>query len=209
MKNSYYGVETSGKKIVFLIDVSGSMTGRNEGNVSDKLRAEAASRVGSKIGSMIGGSVGNLVSSQINEQTTKLASAKRELKPAIMGLDAMTSFTVLTFSDTVKNWKGTLTPATDSTKALGYAYVSNLDTEGGTKALSGLRTAFSVQGVDTIFFLSDGQPSDASPDEIIRQVGKMNKNKKVKLHTIGLGDDKNAQFMKELADDNGGKYIEG
>jgi hypothetical protein len=208
-KDTYYGIQTSGKKIVFVIDVSGSMEGRNEGNVSDKLRSAAMGQVGDTLGRKIGGRLGGALSSGVKSETTKLASAKRELKPAIMGLDETTSFTILVFSDKVTNWKDEVVIATDGNKGVGYAYVSQLSSNGGTSALAALKKAFTVKGVDTVFFLSDGQPSDAGTDKILSEVDKINKKKRVTIHAIGLGDDKDEKFMKALAEDNGGKYIEG
>ncbi|TAL36128.1 MAG: VWA domain-containing protein [Spirochaetes bacterium] len=209
VSDSYYGVKTGGKNIVFVIDISGSMEGRAEGNISDQLRAQAAERLAGKVGSMIGGRIGGYVSSGIASETTKLASAKRELKPAIMGLNETTRFTIVTFSDGVATWKDDLTVATKSDKAIGYAFVMNLSTQGGTSAMAGIARAFMVPGVDTIFFLSDGYPSDAGGDQIVEAVKAMNQGRGIQVNTIGLGDDKDEKFLKKLAKENGGKYIEG
>ncbi|HOP61993.1 MAG TPA: VWA domain-containing protein [Spirochaetota bacterium] len=205
----YYGVETQGKNIVFLIDISGSMEGRNEGNVSDKLRAQAMSKAGSTIGNKIGGFGGSLVSSAIQKNTTKLASAKRELEPAIRGLDVSTKFTVITFSDKAASWKDSLQSSETSSQLSSIAFIERLSANGGTSALKGLKKAFSVKGVDTIFFLSDGFPSDASSSKILKEVSKMNKRKSITIHSIGLGDNKDEDFMKELAEQNNGFYKEG
>ena len=205
----YYGVETSGKNIVFLIDVSGSMEGRNEGNVTDKLRAQAMSRAGSEIGNKIGGLTGRLVSSAIQKESTKLASAKRELEPAIRGLDPTTRFTIVTFSDKTDLWKDNLQDSGTSSQISSIAYIERLSATGGTSALKGLKRAFFVKGVDTIFFLSDGYPSDAGSSKILDEVRKINSKRNIVIHSIGLGDDKDEQFMKDLADQNGGSYKEG
>ncbi len=207
--DNYYGVKTASKNIVFLIDISGSMEGKNEGNVTDRLRAQALERAGSSVGSMIGGRMGSFVSSSIRKESTKLASAKRELKPAIMGLDEHTRFTVLTFSDNVDAWNDTLQTATGTSRASGYAFIQGLEANGGTSALRGLKHAFTIQGVDTIFFLSDGYPSDASSSRILKEVQKLNRSRNVVIHAIGLGDNKDEAFMRALAAENGGKYVEG
>ncbi len=208
--DKYYGIETSGKNIVFLIDISGSMEGKNEGNVTDKLRAQAISKASNTTRNVLGNNiVGNLAASSIDKQATKLGSAKRELKPAITGLSENTKFTVVTFSDKAEFWKPELQIADTKTKTLGYAFVDRLESQGGTSALKGLNAAFSVKGVDTIFFLSDGYPSDGNKESILKEVDKLNKNKKVIIHSIGLGDDKDEDFMKGLAADNNGFYKEG
>ena len=203
-----YGFNTLDKDIIFLVDTSGSMEGKNEGNVTDKLRAEAMDRTGDKVGDMIGGKVGGLVSGQMKKESTKLASAKRELLPAIRGLQATTNFTVITFSSKVDMWKKNLVPATEKNKSLAMAYVKNLSASGGTSAMAGLTSSFSLSGADIIFFLSDGHPSDAGADTIIKRVDSLNTKGKVSIYSIGLGDDKDEAFMKELADKNNGKYVE-
>jgi len=209
VSDSYYGVKTEGRNIVFIIDISGSMEGRAEGNITDQLRAQAAERLAGKVGSMIGGRIGGMVSSGIASEATKLASAKRELKPAIMGLGETTKFTIVTFSDAVGTWKDDLQPTAKSDKAQAYAFVMNLSTQGGTNALAGIQRAFMIPGVDTIFFLSDGYPSDAGGDQIVEAVKAMNQGRSIQVNTIGLGDDKDEKFLKRLAKENGGKYIEG
>ncbi len=206
--DTYYGVNTLDKNIIFLVDISGSMEGKNEGNVTDKLRAEAMGRAGDKVGDMIGGKVGGLVSGQVKKESTKLASAKRELLPAIRGLQPATNFTVITFSSKVDMWKTMLVPATDKNKSLAMAYVKKLSASGGTNAMAGLKRSFSVDGADIIFFLSDGHPSDARPAAIIKNVDKLNSAGKVSIYSIGLGDDKDEAFMEELAHENNGKYVE-
>ncbi len=205
----YYGISTTGKNIVFVIDISGSMEGRNEGNISDKLRAQAMDRAGSKVGSFIGGKMGSFVSSGIKKNTTKLASAKRELGPALRGLSPDVKFTIITFSDKADYWEKNLQSSTTSSKTRASAFLERLSATGGTAALKGLQAAFSVRGADTIFFLSDGFPSDAGSSKILNEVSKLNRSKKIKIHSIGLGDNKDENFLKSLASENNVNYEEG
>jgi len=207
--NDYYGISTSGKNIVFAIDIPGSMEGLNEGDVSDKLRAEAMNKAGSKVGSFIGGRMGSFVSSSIKKNTTKLASPKRELGPAARGLSADSRFTIITFSDKAEFWENNLQNYTGSSKTRASASLERLSTTGGTAALKGLKAAFPVRVVDTIFFLPDGFPSDASSSRILREVSRLNRSKKITIHSIGLGDNKNDNFLKSLTDENSGNYEEG
>jgi len=206
--DTYYGVNTLDKDIIFLVDISGSMEGKNEGNVTDKLRAEAMDRAGDKVGNMIGGKVGGLVAGQMKKESTKLASAKRELLPAIRGLQPSTNFTVITFSSKVNMWKNSLVPASEKNKSLAMAFVKKLSATGGTNAMAGLNQSFTLSGADIIFFLSDGHPSDARPDDILKRVDILNSKRDVAIYSIGLGDDKDEVFMKNLADENNGKYVE-
>ncbi|MBI3098673.1 MAG: HEAT repeat domain-containing protein [Planctomycetes bacterium] len=66
--------------------------------------------------------------------------------------------------------------------------------------------------VDTIFVLSDGLPTAGEitdGEQIIRGLRAMNKLKKITIHTVVVGQDsKNSQFMKRLATENGGQFVD-
>lgn len=66
--------------------------------------------------------------------------------------------------------------------------------------------------VDTVFVLSDGLPTAGEvtdPGMIIRGVRAMNKLKKITIHTIVVGQDsKNSDFMRRLATENGGQFVD-
>jgi hypothetical protein len=95
--------------------------------------------------------------------------------------------------------------------------------KGKTNAFDALRVALGVEDLrradatyakveaDTLFFLSDGRPTAGlytDPDDILREVRKLNELRKVVIHTIGIGEfDKD--FMKRLAAENGpGKFVD-
>ena len=64
--------------------------------------------------------------------------------------------------------------------------------------------------VDTIYFLSDGSPTVGKvidQDEIRAEVKKANKVRKIVIHTIAIGDFRK-NFMKSLAKENGGVYVD-
>src|SRR3954466_11025562 len=87
---TFYGLKTSGQKVVFVIDISGSMEGKNEGTIQDRVTGMAVQTGGNAIGSAIGGTVGAFVGQQSASEVTKLGGAKRELIPAIQGLPEST-----------------------------------------------------------------------------------------------------------------------
>ena len=66
--------------------------------------------------------------------------------------------------------------------------------------------------VDEIFVLSDGQPSDGvltETEDILRVVGQINKIRKVRIHTVfaGSGSGASARFMRQLAEQNDGRFV--
>jgi uncharacterized protein YegL len=204
---TFYGLKTEGQKVLFVVDVSGSMEGKDEGNLTDRVVAQATQTGGQAVGGAIGGSVGSFIGSQTASEATKLGGAKRELIPALQGLPESASFSIITFGNDTKEWYRGMVPATGTNRNLAVAFVKSLEANGGTPASQALAKAFEQKDASLIFFVSDGQPTDGSPDQILGQVGSLNSTHLVKISTVGLGDDQDAQFLDKLAIQNGGRYV--
>lgn len=205
---TFYGLKTEGQKVLFLVDVSGSMEGKDEGNLTDRVVAQAAATGGEAIGGAIGGEVGSFIGAQTASEATKLGGAKRELIPALQGLPESSTFSIITFGDQTQEWYQGMVPATATNRNLAIAFVKQLEATGGTPASQALETAFQQQDTNLIFFLSDGQPTDGSPDQILQQVGGLNGQRHIRISTVGLGDDQDASFLAALAKQNGGEYVQ-
>lgn len=219
----YYGIDTStSKRIVYLIDISGSMEGKAETDLQGNIVSSAGAVASKAVGNMIGGSLGNMVSKQTNKQMTKLAKARKELIPSIRGLSEDTYFTIIVFENQVKKWRKELVQASSANKALATTYIEKLESGGGTNISDALEEAFILAGtgatdssanlnVETVFLLSDGEPTAGkitSPEKIISKSDDWNSAKRVKIYTIGLGEDCDKEFMKELANKNNGSFID-
>ena len=79
---------------------------------------------------------------------------------------------------------------------------------GGTNLYDGLALALADEEVDTIFLLSDGVPgvgTYVAKDDILRAVKRLNQTKRVAIHAVSIGRD--SALMRELAEENGGKYV--
>jgi hypothetical protein len=76
----------------------------------------------------------------------------------------------------------------------------------------GLRTGekgYTVD-IDTIFFLSDGRPTVGDfvdPDDILREILAANELRKVKIHTIAIGEFQK-DFMRKIAERTGGVFVD-
>lgn len=205
---SYYGIETDGKGVVFVLDISGSMEGKDEGSIKDQVTGVAVETGGDAIGDAVGGTFGSAISGAAKSEATKLGSAKRELIPAVRGLSDSSSFTILTFGAEIGGWKSGLVGATDINKTAATAYLKGLESGGGTPAREALESAFAVPGREVIFFVSDGQPTDASAAQILDRIRQLNPGGNIVVNTIGLGDDQDKDFLRKLAEQNGGTYRE-
>jgi uncharacterized protein YegL len=204
---TFYGLKTSGQKVVFVVDISGSMEGKNEGTIQDRVTGMAVQASGSAIGNAIGGSLGSFVGQQTTSEVTKLGGAKRELIPAIQGLPDTTSFSIITFGNDVKPWLLGMSAADTKNRNIAAAFVKDLEANGGTPARRALEEAFKYPDATLIFFVSDGQPTDSNAADILNRVRELNAQRHVVVSTVGLGGDQDERFLTQLATENGGRYV--
>lgn len=183
----FYGIRTSSKRVVFCLDVSGSMewslAGQNE------------------------------------KGPPRLDKAKEELVKALNGLPEDARFAIVVYSTDVRAWKKNLEPASPKNKASARKFVEDLKPEGATNVFDALAAAMEIAappakgrepGADTIFFMTDGQPTHGKvidPHQILDEVTRRNRVLGVTLHTVGVSKDQNAAFLLNLAKRNGGRYV--
>ncbi len=221
---TFGGIPTTSTKVLFIIDVSGSM----EDLVLDTARFQ-------------GGQYENFM---------KLTIVKTELLNTIDGLGPNVEFNVVSFATDVKPFKKFLVPANIVNKTAAKSWVKNLRPIGGSEAqalagaglggsanleagktntFAALMFPFGIDPeepppsspqtgskaslknkIDTVFFLSDGRPSVGKlvdTDEIRKAVVELNQDYKMVFHTIAIGEFHKA-FLKSLAEENGGVFVD-
>jgi HEAT repeat protein len=174
----FFGVKIESHDVVFVVDVSGSMA---EQLVSTQLEGKPA---------------------------TRMEVVKRELVKCLEGLDASALFNLVTFNASVMHWKEGVVALDEKTRKEAVAYVEHLGSRGGTNLYDALELAFSDPRVDTIFLLTDGEPTSGNVVDLqfIREhVARWNQTRHVKLNCIGVGAD--FPLLEWLAADAGGTYV--
>ena len=211
----FYGIPTNSDRICYIIDVSGSM----------KKKVEEWKRITI---------TGRKQTEEAVMGKTRMDVAKNELKRAIYNLNSKKRFTIIFFSNKVQAWKAEPVYATRANK---QAAIKDTDVQapaGSTYTLGALREAFAIAGIlgggkaaktgksgelgiDTIFLLSDGAPTNNSlesvklmdPEVILNQVKQWNKDAGVTIHTIAVHTTPaGTYFLKQLAAQNGGMFRE-
>lgn len=139
----------------------------------------------------------------------RIAAAKRELLAAVEALPASTEFDVVAYNSGVHPWQPKLVKADDETKKLLSRAVASQPAGGTTSSHAALQAAFKLEP-EAIYFLSDGNPTDATPPQILTDITKLNREKRISLHTIGIGTAFGApvfgEFMQALSDANLGEF---
>lgn len=175
----FFGIRIESHRVVFIIDVSGSMQAPTRGRYVDE------------------------------PGKPRIEVAKKELAKAIEALEDNSLFNILPFSNGVEAWiEDGIEASKESTREDALEYVSRLGPFGGTNLFGSLEAAFEDEDVDTIFVLSDGEPSvgDIIDPQIIREtVMEMNETRNVVIHAVSVGLD--LDVLRGLAEDSGGTYV--
>ncbi len=183
------------KRIMFVIDTSGSMEEQDPA-----------------VGDSPGGK--------------RIERVKSELIRVVKELKSDVQFNIVAYSHQIKFWKDPkkagLQKATPEGKADAIKFVSALKADGATHTDEALVKAFESIEINTIVLLSDGAPTKYNaqtnqmepnpPEKILEQVKGLNRLRGVKIHTFCFkvfekmgGAEPLLDFMKRLAEENGGK----
>ncbi|MEE2938774.1 MAG: HEAT repeat domain-containing protein [Planctomycetota bacterium] len=175
----FFGIRIESHRVAFVIDVSGSMQEPTRGRYVDE------------------------------PGKPRIEVAKAELSKAIEALEENALFLVLPVSAGVETWiPDGVEECRECSSVADLEYVSRLGPFGGTNLFGGLEAAFEDQDVDTIFVLSDGEPSvgDIIDPQLIREaIEEMNATRNVVIHAVSVGLD--LEILRWLAEDTGGTYV--
>ena len=218
---TFYGIPVESKSIIFVLDRSGSMM---EPSDWDDSKEAVASGGGPSTGPDI---------KKIGDR--KIDIARWQLKKAIAQLPDGTEFNILFFTHEVVNLSERMLKVSASTRKQAFDWIDKLEPFGGTNPFDALERALAYvaggitgeklqkSGVDTVCLVTDGLPTAgqvADPTEIVERIKTLNKNRKVKIHTVGVFSvskgaaavqetkdrELGLKFLKQLAEDSGGKF---
>lgn len=144
----------------------------------------------------------------------KMGQACKALKRCLLQLRGVDRFSILTFSNTVRQWKdGSLLFAAKDNVVGASQWVDEITATGGTNISEALTravqlpsntegaTSSSENRLRTVIFLTDGQPTvgDVNPESILKTLTKTNLSN-LRLFTFGVGNDVNTQLLDAMAD---------
>ena len=179
VKNDFFGIKIISHKVIFIIDVSGSM--------ADGLANEYQGKPGQ----------------------SRIDVAKAELLKCVGGLDPAAFFNVITFSSGVDKWlDGGLAAASQKNRDDAKLYIEKVGIGGGTNLYDAVKLAFEDKDVDTIFVLSDGEPNQgevSDPVMIREHVKAWNEHRGIVINTIQVAGQ--FEILDWLAEDSGGTHV--
>lgn len=201
----FFGIPIRGSRVLFVVDTSGSMAQGWRGAESGRAR----------------------------EGEQKIDVAKRELLAAVARLTSDCSFNLVWFGNGSEAWQRDMVPATDKNKQRFEKAVEDLRPDGGTNLWQGVRDGLKLESLvhgtrygatyDQLFILSDGMPTLGEvrdPKEILLLLGETNRYSRVRIDTVYIAGEprqerrdtdragmSGAEFMKRLAEENGGVSV--
>lgn len=191
---NFFGLRSQVKTIVFVFDVSGSMIMGNKSAASyEKVEDEIIKVIQSLTPGTKFGLVG--FAKEADAYRQEPVDARQEEKAnAISWLKSM-------------NPAGALRGLKPGEKPSFKEYKNGRHQ--GTRADLGLERAFKMKP-DTIFFVSDGEPSGTTPAEVYKQVEEAQRNltKPATVNAVAFLADSGQKFMKALAEKNQGVFRE-
>lgn len=142
-----------------------------------------------------------------DKKYTRLAAAKEQLVKVLGDLPADCRCNLISYETKVHPlWEG-LRKVGDDNRKLALDAVAQLGFGGGTNIFDALDTAFRDPDVDTVYLLTDGQPTVGAlidPQDILDEVARMNRRRQIVIHCISVGLD--SDLLKRLASGSGGVY---
>jgi hypothetical protein len=183
----FYGIRSSSKRVVFCLDVSGSMEWSLEGRDGkgpprlDKAKQELVHALNG---------LSEDAQFTIVVYSTDVRTWKKSLEPA-----------------SPKN-KASARKFVEELKPEGATNI--FDALVASMEIAAPPAKGREPGADTIFFMTDGQPTHGKvidAHQILDEVTRRNRALGVTLHTVGVSKEQNSAFLLNLAKRNGGRYV--
>lgn len=226
---NYYGIELTASRNVFVIDMSLSMLDPYKGKRPD---AGQFSIVIS--GSKDDPAKRKRLTLDFSKIKTNWDLAREQLIFTLRMLDSSTMFTIILYNSKVKYWKRNLVAASPEAVDQAISYLRKIKPDEETNMFEALEKAFLAggsgndplsarmlkDGVDAIFFLSDGAPTVGKyvyersanilertwDKKLLAAIDDWNRIRKVQINTVGMGDTSES-LMGGLARSSDGKYV--
>jgi len=202
---SFFGVSTDSERVLFVLDVSGSM----EFSMVPKQNPTDDPALPRDMPG--------------KDEISRLTAAKRDLVKALEGLSDGALFNVVLYASDVWTWADGLAEMSPEARAEVSAYVEQVGAVGGTNIYGALERALDLAGaddgdggewaepeIDTIYLLTDGRATvglTTDTDDILAYVRERNRDAGITIHTIGLSGAHDANLLRRLAEENGGRYV--
>jgi hypothetical protein len=197
-ERNYYGIPIESKRVLFVIDLSGSMLKPGATDAKMSKEAEAKRELQRCLKTFEANSAFGVFS---------FSDSVRKWKPGIVKADAAAKEDARKWieAQAANGWTNTWAALDEAIRASAADPKNDMGEDYGLFA-------------DTIFLMTDGSPTNSTgqaqdptgkPEwpKVLEAVRGWNREKKVAIHCIGIGAEVNDTFLSTLASENGGSYV--
>ncbi|MCP3920618.1 MAG: VWA domain-containing protein [bacterium] len=180
---TFYGAEVFSERVVFVLDVSGSMR-TNAGLGVDPSGPQDPSK------------------------PSRMDVAKEELTGILRAMPDGRLFNLIFFETEVRALAKKLVKMKKAHRQKSLRFIREQYALGATALYPALELAFSDPLVDTIYLISDGAPTEGEITDIAairEEVRRWNASRRVRIHGITIGQD--STLLRWLTSDTGGRYV--
>lgn len=142
-----------------------------------------------------------------DQKRTRLAEAKDQLTHVLAALPEDHECNLIAYDSELHPVWDRLRRVNAENRAALLAATTKLTIGTATNIFDALEAAFADPQVDTIYLLTDGEPTTGrlvDPDDIQDEVARWNRQRQIVVHCIGLGVD--SRLLRGLAKASGGEY---
>ena len=132
---------------------------------------------------------------------------KDELIGLLKRMPDKTQINIITFAGTVRNWSEKIQALGGGGRERALRFVRGLGTGLHTNVYDSLERGLKDRRVDTVYLLTDGQPTTGRYTDtpgILRGVEELNRVRGVTIHCIAFGEE--SDLLRKIAEQNGGVY---
>lgn len=152
------------------------------------------------------------------DRINKLRAQMSNILVILSSRSAKTRYGIITFGDNIEScFARGIMENTEENRHGAERFVKRLQADGGTPMVEALTYAYNKvlpdKNIDTVFFLSDGQPSDGTPEMVLDITRKIHQRHAVRFNTISIGEQVPAEFgkpslLQEMAAITGGVFTQ-
>lgn len=147
--------------------------------------------------------------SPFSAEGSELERAVKETLKVVKAMPNHAKVNVIVFESRIRLWKkGLTTLSAGARKALGN-FLAEQRPSGSTNLYDALEAALKLKGVETIYLLSDGDPTTGKftgEEEILEAVQQLNRDKRAAVHCVALGG--GSRLLKRLSEATMGTYVQ-
>lgn len=157
----------------------------------------------------VSGSMNEVWDDAGTERVTRYEHFAAALKQAVAALRPEDRFTIVLFAERPYYWRAGLVDAGPAEKDDARSFLDATTAFGGTNIFDAVAGAMRLDGAQTIYLLTDGDPTVGvtNTTTIVQRIARTNRDLGITLHTIAAGE-ASGNFLADLAAANGGRSVD-